>query len=145
MTTTQAEDNIQVVLQSLHDIQLPEVVSYWPLAWGWWSVIFSVGLLCAYGLWLRLTERRRNFAKTLRELRARQAAGEDVRQSVSIFMRQVSLHYYSKIHVASLHGERWLALLDESMPNQAFSKGVGQRLATLPYEKNYSPLSEDIF
>ncbi len=49
----------QILEQQLRDAQAPDAISWWPLAYGWWGVIFiTVALLCFAYVKLRMYRQR---------------------------------------------------------------------------------------
>ena len=52
--------NEQQLLAQLKDIQTPEPVSFWPLAWGWWGVIVLTLLAFTAAIWWWRKRRRFN-------------------------------------------------------------------------------------
>lgn len=69
---TQNEQLTQALLQSLRDIHLPDAVSWWPLAVGWWilgAVIIALVSGAIYTFWQR-QQRNRYRQQALKELEA---------------------------------------------------------------------------
>ncbi len=127
----------------LRDIHLPEAVSCWPLAPGWWIIIGLVILIIA--VTIVLYRRRKRYLSSpayqsgleLEKLKQAYAINSDDLQlirTLSSLIRRVAISVYPRIDAASLSGERWLAFLDQVMPDQPFSKGPGQVLASGPYQ-----------
>ena len=75
----------------------------------------------------------------------RQRQGEDVRQDLSVFIKQVGLLYFPKEKVAALYGESLIKFLDSNMQGEPFSKGVGRLLTVLPYEKQIRLVPDELF
>jgi hypothetical protein len=126
----------------LRDIHLPDAVSWWPPAPGWWllAALVLAGLAVVALRYYR--ERRRRAA--LRGLRAVRAAldtgAEPVRclQQVSMLLRRFAMTAAAPdadrpAEVAGLVGERWLAYLDSSWDRDAFRRGPGRLLLAGPY------------
>lgn len=131
-------DPTQIPLRGLH---LPDAISWWPLAPGWWLVI---GLLVlGAGLLLRnaLQRRSRSAARrhALRQLEQYSAAFSDHGNAVTLgievseLLRRAMLAYAPRADVAGLTGEAWLAWLDRDLAEPRFLKGAGRSLADLPY------------
>jgi Domain of unknown function (DUF4381) len=128
-------------LAGLRDWHLPDPVSWWPPAPGWWLV---AGLALAAGAlvlhwWLR---RRRQGAPAraalaeLERLGAGLVADRDGRQyaaAVSALLRRLALVRYPREQVAGLAGADWLAFLDRSGGGGRFVQGPGQVLSGVPY------------
>lgn len=123
----------------LKDIILPEPVGWWPPALGWWLLLVLIPLL-AFLLW-RLVKwlRRKTAVKTaLKQLkRIQQDDSLAIKQKLaelSILLRRVAISTQPVDKVAGLTGKAWLEYLDQSLPGQPFSHGVGQCLGDLQYQ-----------
>ena len=94
-----------------------------------------LGALIAVG-W-RLTtiwRRRRRQARILGELEALSTRSPDQLASrVSTLLRRVALMCFERREVAPLTGAAWLAFLDRTGGDGAFTSGAGNVLATAPY------------
>ncbi|WP_218354585.1 DUF4381 domain-containing protein [Alteromonas lipotrueiana] len=103
----------QQLLAQLKDIQIPETVSYWPLAWGWWVVIFTV-LTAAVILtvWL-LRQRRFNAARrqALHELNHIGVEADDWPSQINQLLKRTAISYYPAPKLAGLYGQRWTQFL----------------------------------
>ena len=128
-------------LAELRDWHLPEPVSWWPPAPGWWlAAVLSLALLV---LVLRLWWTRRGRTAPARAaraelgaLRARLADGSDGRQfaaAISVLLRRLALVRYPPDQVAGLAGTPWLAFLDRTGGSGGFTQGPGRLLAEVPY------------
>ena len=129
----------------LRDIHLPQPVSWWPPAIGWWIVLGLSLLAVAIGLWLYLRRRRRRISAgylarvELAEVRKRYLQHEDMRllaREISILLRRLSISAYPREESASLTGEHWLQHLDRPLPEKPFTSGVGRILIEAPYRRN---------
>ena len=131
----------------LRDIHLPNPISWWPLAAGWWIVICSsVVLLILSFLVLRKYFKltlRKEALKSLESIQNTYAKDHDAvacLAELSSFLRRVML---SRAHgtvsasitsPASLTGQAWLEFLDKSLDKPEFSTGAGQLLLDGPYQ-----------
>lgn len=128
-------------LADLRDIHLPEPVSWWPPAPGWWLlVLLALALLAVLGWWLRRAWRRhRRRARVEAELDALLAAhraGGDARAlaaGVSLLLKRVALARWPRPEVAGLSGADWLAFLDRTGGHGDFADGPGRALARAGY------------
>lgn len=124
----------------LRDIHLPDPLSWWPPAPGWWlllTLLVAIALLGGY-----LLHRYRRNALQRAAQQALHRIGEDYRQSgdarvlaqqLSILLRRVSLSCYPRRQVAGLTGRAWLSLLDRCLPGEEFQRGAGRVLIDAPY------------
>ena len=129
----------------LRDIHLPDAISWWPLAPGWW-ILLGLIIICVALVWWWL---RRKAAMRVRvaaldewqQLMERYQAEQNnsqLVQGLSILMRRVALSYYPRETVAGLSGEAWLRYLDgaHSLPQtNSFSDGAGRLLLAGPYQQ----------
>jgi len=123
-------------LAQLRDIHLPQAVSWWPPAVGWWLLLALALLLVFMGRWLwRRHQQAASKRAALAELAALQRL-DPVQQlpALSQLLRRCAVSWYPRQEVAGLTGERWLEFLDRSGHTQQFSQGVGQVLAAGPYQ-----------
>lgn len=130
------------LLKDLRDIHLPDPISFWPLAMGWYF-IFTLGLVLvalAIRYYMRRSRRlqpRRQVLQRLTELREHATKGADptaIAVELSSLLRRASLVSFPRREVAGLQGEQWLKFLDETGKTHEFSEGVGRVLVTAPYQ-----------
>ncbi|MBF0583948.1 MAG: DUF4381 domain-containing protein [Magnetococcales bacterium] len=133
----------------LRDIHLPDPLSWWPPALGWWLLAAAIATVLATG-WLiwRHVQRNRLRKAALAELDRLVAAytshqkPQRLAADLSSLLRRVCLSPLwnpkpsEPPHppVAGLTGEEWLHFLDRFLPGQPFSTGVGKWLVTLPFQ-----------
>ena len=107
-------------LAQLRDIHLPEPVSWWPPAPGWWLValiILAVIITLVYFL-------RRRFLKNkyrkvaLNKLSLLESHNKDnalgTLEEISAILRRVAMQTYGRQSVAPLAGDSWLEFLDKT-------------------------------
>ncbi len=149
---------------NLHDIHLPEPVSWWPIAPGWW--LLAGGLLVIFILIFiarkiyRGKQLKRDISTELETIKQQfqQTQNESqLAKSLSILLRRANITYYSRKNfngesVAGLTGEDWLAWLDKthSRPDSAltaknikFQSELGRILITAPYMADETRLDYD--
>jgi len=130
----------------LRDIHLPNDISWWPPAVGWWIVTGLLLLLIALVVWLyRRYQGHRLQREALQALNSIQDQFDNERdeqrliQSLSVWLRRVCISYYPAAEVAGLTGIDWLQFLDKNLSEtsspQAFSEGVGRLILSAPYRK----------
>jgi len=124
----------------LRDIHLPDPVSWWPPAPGWWMLLISLLAIALLSWFLHHRYRRNALPRAAHQ--ALHSIGEDYRQSgdaqvlaqqLSMLLRRVSLSCYPRQEVAGLTGWAWLSLLDRTLPGDEFQHGVGRVLVDAPY------------
>lgn len=125
----------------LRDLHLPEAISWWPLAPGWWVVIVlaAAGLFVVFRLYLRTRARgaaRRYALLQLEELTSEFEQHRDAvafSRAVSALLRRTMLAYAPRQEVAGLTGDEWLAWLDKDLDQPRFQSELGRKLLELPY------------
>ena len=131
-------DNTELPLRDLH---LPDPIGWWPLAPGWWFVLFVVATVVGYLVWRAFTRWQDNAARrfALRELARYEAEYVEHRNPVTLarqlseLLRRGMLAYAPRDEVAGLTGEAWLQWLDRGMPLPYFHTEGGKSLLQLPY------------
>ena len=119
-------------LSNLHDIVVPEPVSWWPLAPGWWIVI-AVVLLALASIIFR--EVRRYRANAYRRAALRELAATKTPAAIAIVLRRTALAVSSRQDIAALHGAQWLDWLAERTGSPVPDE-VRQELSTALYQKS---------
>ena len=124
-------------LAQLRDIHLPDPISWWPLAPGWWALAAFLLICSACVLIVELRRRRSLKYKALRELdelRSGTAAHVSIVELASelcVLVRRVVLNTANgRLHV-NTHGDAWsgyLAASPNGMPDE-----IARFIATAPY------------
>jgi len=128
----------------LRDIHLPEPISWWPVAPGWWLLIAAMLLILVLIFTARKIYRsrqlKRDIANELENIKQRYQQSNDKLQlarSLSVLLRRASITFYPATDIAGLTGERWLAYLDETSRHSAnaanFHSETGKVLLSAPY------------
>lgn len=133
---------------TLRDIHLPDPVSWWPLAPGWWLVLALAILFIAGALLVVRRYRRRSYRRLglqhLATIEADVATKDDPRQLIqqlSLLLRHLAILHYQQ-PCAGLEGQDWLKFLDQPFhkkpapANQPFSEGPGQCIGCGPYQQH---------
>jgi len=116
-------------LDNLHDIIVPNPVSWWPLAPGWYVLILGL-IIAATWIGIRLNrqwQQNRFRREALSEL-------DSIKPSeLPALIKRVALCIWPREQVASLSGDDWLQFLDQSSNSDAFTQGPGKKLSALSY------------
>lgn len=130
---------------NLRDIHLPNPISWWPPAPGWWALLILC-LLIAFSVWLfrKIKESRSVRVAAFKELQiisadfTQKGDTHQLVKSLSVLLRRICLSYFPRSDVAGLTGERWLTFLDNCLDwgkvSERFSQGAGRILITAPYQ-----------
>ncbi len=116
------------LLDKLKDIYLPQQVSsWWPLAYGWWIVIAILILLALLFVFiLRKKKKHRQYIDGI--VNAFKAdLGEvyisrpnDVVQSISVYLKRIAIHKFTKDDIKLLHGKAWIDYLNSKTKKNLF-------------------------
>lgn len=99
----------------LMDIHLQSPPSAWPLAWGWWLIIFSICITLTLLIYYCIKARQKK--KALNE--AKQALTSLTTLSeINTLLRRAALSYFPREHIAPLTGRAWLSFLDAQLPKK---------------------------
>jgi len=132
-------------LAALRDIHLPEAVSFWPLAPGWWgalALLISLVVACVLLVRRRRRSARRAALRMLGEAEQRFRSDGDVRAlavALSALLRRVALFRFPRRDVAALHGNDWLRFLADESRSNAFPADVVFGLERSLYAKHTDP------
>ena len=112
--------------QQLRDVHLPEAISWWPLAYGWWISIvlalFGISALVYYLLRKRKQNAYRHSAiKELNTAYTLWQQQNDVAaylQSANAILKRAVLHFTKQQGIASQSGQAWLNTLASSATSE---------------------------
>mgnify|MGYP001369140602 FL=1 len=132
MTETTTTSSHPLTLQPLH---LPAPPSFWPVAWGWWSLIatFIVTIIFTVLLW-RWQKRRMRAKKAAIALLNLEHSTITPSGAMEI-VRQAVLSYYPRSRVAQLSGKEWITFLDSQVSESIFSTNLSEWTEAL-YQKD---------
>ena len=153
----------------LADIHLPDAVTFWPVAPGWWillGIIIIFLLLIIYFIKRKPTipaptgkELKSQAMQELDAIRKNYESQANPHESVkklSIFLRRYALSLYQRDNVASLTDEQWLRLLDEIIDHDStqgadsgfkeslFSNKFSALLTQAPYQSVHKPIDTQL-
>lgn len=127
---------------SLRDIHLPDPISWWPPAPGWWIVLgLFLTLMVAVWVFVRWKASRRFRYLALEHLEQlaidfqKHQDNHKFTQNISVLLKRVCLVCFPRSQVAGLTGEEWLYFLDQNLPEKPFSEGPGRALLLAPYQR----------
>ena len=141
----------------IRDIHLPEPVSWWPPALGWWILLALIMCLVALVIWLnkrRQLFRLRNAAMSeldaIYQTYQKQYNATQFAQELSALLRRICISYFPNSETAGLAGNAWLEFLDSLLSSkhnksgQKFADGVGQVLVSAPYQSKLKNTDIDV-
>ena len=128
-------------LAKLRDIHLPDPISWWPMAAGWYFLIFLALAVFALSYYFMRSAHRNGRAKrqALELLQSYEheskhnANSQIISMKISELLRRVALVYFPRKEVARLEGEAWLAFLTSTSEGIDF-KAIREHLLALPYQ-----------
>lgn len=134
-------DPLSDPLADLRAYHLPDPVSWWPPAPGWWLLLAVLGVLAVALAWWLSRRRRcraaaRQATRELARLRAALAVDRDEAafvRGLSRLLRRYVLAAFPGRPVAALTGDEWLAFLDAHGGDGRFRGGPGRSLSDAPY------------
>lgn len=148
-------------LSQLRDIHLPEAVSFWPPAPGWWLllVLILIGVGFIYRQAIIAMIQRRKLAKVLEELdqayhhyqeqaafeHRRNQAGLDFLASINILLNRVAIVMFPQAPSEKLSGAQWLDFLDSFDAGSEFSRGAGRVLADGIYQRRFDADTDALY
>ncbi len=106
-------------LSALRDIHLPDPVSWWPLAIGWWVLIgFAVLVILRVAFMDRQRRKLRAFALAEVDRLAgdcrKGSNSSHLATGLSVLLRRVALVRFPDDQVAALHGNAWIDFLSRT-------------------------------
>jgi len=128
-------------LEKLHEIFLPEPVSWMPQTIGWYVVFGLILFVAGWWVYRRIRRFRKNRYRRLalaelafieRELQRPEKRAKALAE-ISVLLKGTALSAFPRSEVAALSGERWLSFLDKTMGGRDFTEGEGRLLPELAY------------
>jgi hypothetical protein len=132
----------------IRDIHLPEAISWFPPAIGWWFIAIFVPIMTYFLIALiqRLFQKTaiKDAKKLLKQLQTNDALTPLAKVcELSVLLRRVAVSRDSESNVGGLTGRAWLDYLDSSLKDAPFKNGSGRCLADAPYQKEL-PIDVDL-
>ena len=128
-------------LPELRDVHLPEGVSAWPPAYGWYVIIAGIVIayiICKLYLFLRLKSKKNYALKLLSELNENEIIKSAA--EISELLRRICIYRYPE--AVAFDGKKWPEFLQMHCKNKLSEQGI-DLLLNAPYanpQKNkYSP------
>ena len=112
-------------LAQLRDIHLPEAISWWPLAFGWWiiAVICILGIVLAVRFSLNHFFSQRYRRQALAQLKKLPNSNQHQRLiDLLSLLKQVSISAYPEKNFASLSHQAFIEFLQNSTNKTLFSE-----------------------
>ncbi|WP_252176258.1 DUF4381 domain-containing protein [Endozoicomonas sp. 4G] len=130
-------------LDQLRPNHLPDPVSFWPPAPGWWLSAVLVIVVITLTTWLVTRSIRRNRYRRQARKQAHIifSAYRNHQNSLQFandcnrLLKQTALHAYPAEQVAPLHGDRWLDFLSRKSGIRAFNEQPGEALGDTRFQK----------
>jgi len=131
-------------LDQLKDIHLPEPVTFFPSAPGWWLLGSIILVLIAYFIYRqyrykKLIRLMTPAAQEINYLKQISPSASSLAQ-LSALLKRISLVYFPQLQVASLKGTQWLNFInhqsqDSSKQRVIFSEPYASLLTQAAYQK----------
>ena len=131
------------VLSQLKDIQTPEPVTWWPLAWGWWLIIVLT-LVAIYGviqLLIKRIENNKAKKQAIKMLKHIQNEPHPHKTVIAIndILKRVMLVYITRENIASMNSKQWL----DSLNSLTEAHKIPTRFSQLAYQPKCSAKDAD--
>lgn len=139
----------------LRDIHLPDAVSWWPPAIGWWLLPIIIAAL-AYGIYkiIKIQKHKQKTAyrkMALNELKrikikfSQQPASVECLRDISRLLRRIALSYLPREKVASLTGTQWVSQLNHLAQQTTFTSTHTELLVHGPYRQEFDFDQNELF
>ena len=131
--------SLSELLDLLHEIVLPEAVSWVPQTPGWWIAAAWFVAVVAVGIAQWIMHRRRNrYRRDAQQELLRIAARAETEPAataaeIAILLKRTALCAYPRERVASLSGREWAAFLSASANDDPIVGDAANRIAAAAY------------
>lgn len=102
-------------LSQLRPLQISTEPSLFPLAWGWWVMIFSVlvsGVFLYFLVQYILGQEKRLALSELKQIKKK--TGKEFVSEINALLKRTAIVRYGAENVASLYGEAWVSFLNKT-------------------------------
>ena len=126
----------------LRDIHLPDPVSWWPPAMGWW-ILLLVSLIVIWALIALIKKLRRpvlkksakaEIATVLKDYNHHQDQHLLIQQ-LSITIKRIGISYLQRNQTAGMSGLEWYSKINQLVEKNQFSDDVIKLLSLGPYQE----------
>jgi len=127
----------------LRDIHLPDPVSWWPLAPGWWALMMLLVIVVLLTTYFIRRYRNHKISalylakQELERIKTEFILNQDksnLVKELSELIRRLSISIFPREQSAGLTGEEWLKFLDKYSHKNEFDNGIGRVLIEAPYQ-----------
>lgn len=123
-------------LNELKNIHLPDPVSIFPLAIGWYILIILTLIIAGVYFWwkfkyIKRQKYIRNIYHMLAILYKGNANNNETIAEVSILIKRVAMMKFPEQQPHKLFGEQWLIFLDTTGKTNNFTNGAGRNLLNI--------------
>jgi len=139
----------------LRDIHLPDAVSLWPPAIGWWILVIVIAAL-AFGLYkfYKIKKHKQKTAyrkmaldelKIIKQSFSQQDSSIECLRAISHLLRRIALSYLPREKVASLTGTQWVSQLNHLAQQAGFTSTHTELLIHGPYQQQFDYDQNELF
>jgi len=126
----------------LRDIHLPDPVSWWPPAMGWWFLLLFIVLfiwaLVSFVKYLRKPVLKKSAKAELSLVITAYQQHQDkhlLLQQISILFRRIGISYFSRNDNAGIAGLEWYAKINSLVEKNRISDDMVELLSQGPYQR----------
>lgn len=120
-------------LPEIRDIYIPDGVSFFPLAYGWWVIFVSIVLffvILKFLFWGIRTSRKFYALKQLKQIDTKSPVAAAI--EMSELLRRICAFKYKE--ASALYGEKWIDFLNEHTSHK-ISSSTADLLVSAPFMK----------
>lgn len=128
--------SVEKLLSQLRGIQPPLEPGWWPLASGWWILFGITALFILANVYFRRQKNKhRLYQQANLELQRISSINFNSENNqllllkLSSWLRQVCIIAYPDKPIAAITGRDWIELLNQTMPENNFTLGIGKVFA----------------